>query len=75
MTMGTRIVLMKDGIMQQNDTPQNLYDFPENLFVAGFIAVSYTHLRGLHDEVVKKSPALRMRGAGVACLRPYRHRR
>ena len=37
MTMGTRIVLMKDGIMQQNDTPQNLYDFPENLFVAGFI--------------------------------------
>ena len=37
MTMGTRIVLMKDGVMQQNDTPQNLYDFPENLFVAGFI--------------------------------------
>ena len=37
MTMGTRIVLMKDGVVQQNDTPQNLYDFPENLFVAGFI--------------------------------------
>ena len=37
MTMGTRIVLMKDGVIQQNDTPQNLYDFPANLFVAGFI--------------------------------------
>ena len=37
MTMGDRIVVMKDGIIQQNDTPQNLYDFPCNLFVAGFI--------------------------------------
>ena len=37
MTMGTRIVVMKDGFMQQVDTPQNLYDYPTNLFVAGFI--------------------------------------
>jgi multiple sugar transport system ATP-binding protein len=37
MTMGDRIVVMKDGIIQQTDTPQNLYDFPCNLFVAGFI--------------------------------------
>ena len=37
MTMGTRIVVMKDGFMQQVDTPQNLYDFPANKFVAGFI--------------------------------------
>ena len=37
MTMGTRIVVMKDGFIQQVDTPQNLYDFPINLFVAGFI--------------------------------------
>src|SRR5699024_5758145 len=37
MTLGTRIVVMKDGIMQQVDTPQNLYDKPCNLFVAGFI--------------------------------------
>jgi multiple sugar transport system ATP-binding protein len=37
MTMGTRIVVMKDGFVQQVDTPQNLYDFPVNLFVAGFI--------------------------------------
>ena len=37
MTMGDRIVVMKDGIIQQNDTPQNLYSHPCNMFVAGFI--------------------------------------
>lgn len=37
MTMATRIVVMKDGIIQQVDTPQNLYDYPCNIFVAGFI--------------------------------------
>ena len=37
MTMGTRIVVMKSGIVQQVDTPQNLYLYPCNLFVAGFI--------------------------------------
>ena len=37
MTMGDRICVMKDGIIQQYDTPQNLYDYPDNLFVAGFI--------------------------------------
>ena len=37
MTMATRIVVMKDGLIQQVDTPQNLYDAPCNVFVAGFI--------------------------------------
>lgn len=37
MTLGTRIVVMKDGLIQQVDTPQNLYDKPNNLFVAGFM--------------------------------------
>ena len=37
MTMGTRIVVMKDGFIQQVDTPQHLYDLPCNMFVAGFI--------------------------------------
>jgi multiple sugar transport system ATP-binding protein len=37
MTMGTRIVVMKLGRIQQIDTPKNLYDYPENKFVAGFI--------------------------------------
>ena len=37
MTLGTRIVVMNAGIVQQVDTPQALYDTPDNLFVAGFI--------------------------------------
>jgi len=37
MTMGTRILVLKDGIKQQIDSPQNLYEYPDNLFVAGFI--------------------------------------
>ena len=37
MTLGTRIVVMKDGVIQQVDSPQNLYDKPYNLFVAGFM--------------------------------------
>ena len=37
MTMGTRIVVMKDGFIQQIDTPSNLYRYPVNKFVAGFI--------------------------------------
>ena len=37
MTMGDRVAVMKDGLLQQVDTPQNLYDKPRNSFVAGFI--------------------------------------
>ena len=37
MTMGSRIVVMKDGYIQQIDSPTNLFDYPENKFVAGFI--------------------------------------
>jgi multiple sugar transport system ATP-binding protein len=37
MTMGDRIAVLRDGILQQLDTPQNLYDHPANMFVAGFI--------------------------------------
>ncbi|MGK7916915.1 MAG: ABC transporter ATP-binding protein [Prochloraceae cyanobacterium] len=37
MTMGDRIAVMKDGILQQVDTPTNLYNNPTNMFVAGFI--------------------------------------
>ena len=37
MTMGDRIVVMNKGVIQQVDTPQTLYDYPRNLFVAGFI--------------------------------------
>lgn len=37
MTMGDRVAVIKDGVLQQVDTPQNLYDRPENVFVAAFI--------------------------------------
>lgn len=37
MTMGTRIIIMKDGLVQQNGTPQEIYNNPVNKFVAGFI--------------------------------------
>ena len=37
LTMGTRLVVMKDGFVQQVDSPQKLYDEPSNVFVAGFI--------------------------------------
>jgi multiple sugar transport system ATP-binding protein len=37
MTMGDRVAVLKDGLLQQADTPINLYDRPANVFVAGFI--------------------------------------
>jgi multiple sugar transport system ATP-binding protein len=37
MTMGDRVAVLKDGLLQQVDTPRNLYDKPTNAFVAGFI--------------------------------------
>ncbi len=37
MTMGSRIAVMNGGILQQIDTPQNVYDHPNNIFVAGFL--------------------------------------
>ncbi len=37
MTMGTRIAVMRDGVLQQIDSPKSLYDKPTNMFVAGFI--------------------------------------
>jgi len=37
MTMGTRIIIMKDGLVQQNGSPQEIYNNPVNKFVAGFI--------------------------------------
>ncbi len=52
MTMASRIVVMKDGIIQQVDTPQNLYDVPVNLFVAGFIGTPQMNF--INGELVKK---------------------
>ena len=52
LTMGTRIVVMKDGIIQQVDTPQNLYNCPINMFVAGFIGSPQMNFC---DAVVEKN--------------------
>lgn len=51
MTLGTRIVVMKDGVCQQIDSPQNLYNNPCNLFVAGFIGSPQMNFT---DAVVSK---------------------
>lgn len=51
MTMGTRIVVMKDGFVQQIDTPINLYNHPDNLFVASFMG---TPQMNFFDGTVKK---------------------
>lgn len=47
MTLGDRIAVMKDGVVQQYGSPQDIYDHPDNLFVAGFIgSPSMNFLRG-----------------------------
>ncbi len=57
MTMGTRIVVMKNGFVQQIDTPKNLYNYPGNKFVAGFIGTPQMNffegtLKKVGDNVV-----------------------
>ena len=53
MTMATRIVVMKDGLIQQVDSPQKLYDEPVNIFVAGFIGTPQMNF--LNGTLVKKA--------------------
>ncbi len=57
MTMGNRIVVMKDGFVQQIDSPRNLYAFPCNKFVAGFIGTPQMNffagkLKLVQDKVI-----------------------
>ena len=52
MTMGTRIVVMKDGLIQQCDAPQILYDKPCNMFVAGFIGSPQMNF--INGKVIKE---------------------
>ena len=56
MTMASRIVVMRDGLIQQVDTPQNLYDSPCNLFVAGFIGTPQMNF--VTGKLVKKDDNL-----------------
>ncbi len=66
MTMGTRIAVMKDGVLQQIDTPQTLYDQPGNQFVAGFIgspSMNFFEMQLIQsdDELYAQSETLRLR--------------
>ena len=78
MTLGHRIVVMKDGEIQQVDTPLNLYDFPANRFVAGFIgSPSMNFIRAQvevqGEKVYLVAPGFRVRTNPVLAqaVRPY----
>ncbi len=68
MTMGTRIVVMKDGLIQQVDSPNNLYDRPNNLFVAGFIGSPQMNM--LKVELVEEDGRLFARYGKNSVLLP-----
>ncbi len=66
MTMGSRIAVMKDGVLQQVDTPQTLYDRPGNQFVAGFIgspSMNFFEMQLIQsdDELYAQSETFRLR--------------
>ncbi len=68
MTMATRIVVMKDGFIQQVDTPQNLYLYPCNMFVAGFIGSPQMNF--VDVELVDKAGELYIEFAGNSLKLP-----
>ncbi|MBO6240094.1 MAG: sn-glycerol-3-phosphate ABC transporter ATP-binding protein UgpC [Butyrivibrio sp.] len=65
MTLGTRIVVMKDGVVQQVDTPQNLYDKPGNLFVAGFMGSPQMNFLDAEVEVSGDKACLKIAGKSI----------
>ena len=65
MTLGTRIVVMKDGVIQQVDTPQNLYDKPQNLFVAGFMGSPQMNFLDAIVEVSGETAYLNVAGHSI----------
>ena len=65
MTLGTRIVVMKDGVIQQVDTPQNLYDKPQNLFVAGFMGSPQMNFLDAVVEVNGDIASLKVGGKSI----------
>ena len=78
MTMGDRIVVMKDGIIQQFDTPKVLYDSPCNLFVAGFIGspqMNFLEVKIANEGgklvAILNNDKLTIPAAKEAALKPY----
>lgn len=68
MTMGDRIVVMKDGVVQQCDTPQQVYNHPVNMFVAGFIGSPAMNF--IKGELVQESDAILFRAPEVSIRLP-----
>ncbi|MCL0246232.1 sn-glycerol-3-phosphate ABC transporter ATP-binding protein UgpC [Corynebacterium sp. CCM 8835] len=71
LTMGDRIAVLKDGVLQQCGTPQDMYDRPVNRFVAGFIGSPAMNLGTFHvdgDEARLGSAAVRLPSDTVAAL-------
>jgi len=68
MTMGDRIVVMKDGIIQQAATPEQLYNHPVNLFVAGFIGSPAMNF--LNGQLIEEGGSVRFRGEGINVVIP-----
>ena len=65
MTLGTRIVVMKDGVIQQVDTPQNLYEKPCNLFVAGFMGSPQMNFLDATVKVSGSTASLEIAGHSI----------
>ena len=65
MTLGTRIVVMNAGDVMQVDTPQNLYDSPANLFVAGFIGSPQMNFMDAVVEVKGEDVFLNVEGSAI----------
>ena len=65
MTLGDRIVVMKDGVVQQVDTPQNLYEKPANLFVAGFMGSPQMNFLDAVVEVSGDVASLKVAGSSI----------
>ncbi len=63
MTLGDRIVIMKDGVVQQVGTPQEVFNDPANLFVAGFIGVPQMNF--FHAELEEKGGAYVVKLGGI----------
>jgi multiple sugar transport system ATP-binding protein len=68
MTMGTRIAILNGGELQQIDSPQNLYSFPKNKFVAGFIGSPAMNF--FDGVLVEETDRLWFKGDGLAVPLP-----
>ncbi|MBR0403959.1 MAG: TOBE domain-containing protein, partial [Eggerthellaceae bacterium] len=66
MTLGDRIVIMKDGITQQVGTPQEVFDHPANLFVSGFIGVP--QMNYFDAELVREGDSYKVEVDGIIVI-------